>query len=110
MDEAGGIRGEVGDGRSDLVRGTGAAGRTDSGQRLEFLFHSSGALGACRAGLTALTRTPHGPYTAAQALVSKVRACPAVWPTGGRQSLTGGLTNPLPDLLSTGRQGWGPRD
>jgi len=35
--------------------------------------------------------------------------CPAVWPTGGRQSLTGGLTNPLPDLLTTGRQGGGPR-
>ncbi|WP_241826942.1 alpha/beta hydrolase [Streptomyces graminilatus] len=35
--------------------------------------------------------------------------CPAVWPTAGRQSPTGGLTNPLPGLLGTGRQGWGPR-
>src|SRR5712691_7369262 len=74
VNETGPIRRQKHDGLRNLVRGRRTARWRLGGQVLEPLPHGLRAFCARRPGLTALTRTPLGPYSAAHVLVSRLRA------------------------------------
>src|SRR5712691_8301995 len=74
VDEAGTVGGREDDRFGDLLWGAGTPSRAGRGQQVQVLSHRAVPSVRVGPGLTALTRTPYGPYSAAQDLVSSTSA------------------------------------